>query len=67
MTKNKYLYGDVDVPEIDALVVARRIELLDDHLTEVMNVPPLERNQNKANAIIKAISFWSSINKEESI
>ena len=67
VTKNKYLYGDVDVPEIDALVVARRIELLDDHLTEVMNVPPLKRNQNQANAIIKAISFWSSINKEESI
>jgi len=63
--KNKYLYGDVDVPEIDSLVVARRIELLDDHLTEVMNVPPLERNQNQAHAIIKAISFWQNINKEE--
>ena len=68
MLKNDYLYGkDVEIPEIDPLVIARRIELLDENLTEIMNIAPLKRNQNQANAIIKAISFWNGFQKQKDL
>ncbi len=63
---NNYLYGaDVDVPVIPADVIMRRIELLNDNLQELMSVSYVIRDTHRCNAIIKAISFWRSIQDEE--
>ena len=63
---NSYLYGeDVEVEDIPEELIVRRIELLRDNLAELMEVPYLGRDEVRVNAIIKAVSFWQSINTKE--
>ena len=42
----------------------RRIEALQDHLAELLEVDIYNRDGVRCNAIIKAIAFWENINKE---
>lgn len=63
MLTNDYLYGEgVEVPNIPEDIVMRKLELLNDHLTELLVVPLLERDGPRVNAVIKAIKFWRGIN-----
>ena len=65
MKTNEYLYGDgVEVPEIPAEIKMRRIELLNEKLDELLEIPHHKRNGIRVNAIIRAIEFWENIDKE---
>jgi len=66
LTHEEYLYGkDVDVPNIPADVIMRRIELLDDHILELFKAPIIDRDGARLNAVIKAKNFWLKINEVE--
>ena len=65
MKTNSYLYGDNEVPEIDPLVIARRVSLLDDMIDELNDVHYMVRDDVRINAILRAKSFWLNINKKE--
>jgi len=61
---NSYLYGkDEEVPEIPDYIIMRRIGLLKDMLNELLEVPLLQRDTDRYNAVIKAIDFWENINE----
>jgi len=63
MDDNTYLYGkEVEVPEIPADIIMRRVELLNDTLTDLLSEPLLERDTLKINRVLKAITFWETIN-----
>ena len=63
MKSNEYLYGiDIEVPEIPAEITMRRLELLNDNLTEVNEVNYQIRDFERRNDILKAIKFWEEIN-----
>ena len=63
MDDNAYLYGkEVEVPEIPADIIMRRVELLNDTLTDLLSEPLLERDTLKINRVLKAITFWETIN-----
>jgi len=68
MLSNEYLYGkDVEVPVISEYVVMRRVELLKDHLSEMLDVPYQERtyeDQIQIGEILKGIDFWDKMQKE---
>ena len=64
MLTNEYLYGDVEVPEVDPLMILRRLELLDDNLVEVNAVHYKGRDYARRDAILSAMEFWLNINKE---
>ena len=62
MKTNTYLYGDdVEVPEVPADIIVRRVELLRDNLDELLKVHYADRDGKRCNDIIKAIKFWGSI------
>ena len=62
MKTNKYLYGEnIEVPELDAYVIARRIELLEDNLAEILMDDYMTRDLARIRAIEKAKSFWINI------
>ncbi len=62
---NKYLYGsDVEVPSLDAEVIMRRIELLSDHLSELLEHSYHTRDGERVDAVLKAINFWQKMIKE---
>jgi len=64
MISDSYLYGvEVEVPEIPAEVVMRRVELLTDHLTILMDTHYSNRDETKVRAVHKALEFWSKINE----
>ena len=62
MKTNNYLYGIEDIPEVPEYVIMRRVEILRDNLQVILDESFQTRDGNRANAIIKAISFWSNIN-----
>ena len=65
MTKHEYLYGkDAEVPSIPADIIMRRVELLNDHLEELLDVPFYKRDGKRVNAVIKAKEFWLKINED---
>jgi hypothetical protein len=65
MTKSEYLYGtDVELDDIPNEIIVRRIELLNDNLEELLEVQYLARDSERINKILKAISFWESINSK---
>ncbi len=62
---NEYLYGkDIEVPALDAEVVARRIALLEDHLEELYKPHYSERDENRIRSVVKAIDYWLKMQKE---
>lgn len=63
MKDNSYLYGEgVEVPEIDSYAIMKRIELLKEHLEELLEHSYHTRDSDRVNAILKAINFWEKIN-----
>lgn len=64
MHSNEFLYGeDVEVPELDALVITRRIELLKDNLELELEKPYMQRSTYKIIAIEKAIRWWENMSR----
>ena len=63
MKTNEYLYGeDVEVPEIPAEIIMRRVEALKEHQEELWDVDKLKRDTQRCNEVDKAIKFWETIN-----
>ena len=66
---NSYLYGEgVEVPMIDEYTIARRVELLGDHLEELTDQSYHSRTYEdiiQINKIIEAMEFWTCINSSE--
>ena len=62
MKNDEYLYGRTDVPEVPEEVICRRVELLKEHLDELLEVPHRERDTNRTNDVVNAIRFWENIN-----
>jgi len=61
---NEYLYGEeVEVPDIPAEIIMRRIEALKENLAELLEHSFYTRDGNRCNAVIKAIKFWETINE----
>ena len=58
---NIYLYGTNDVPEIPAEVVMRRLELLKENLSVLLENTWDKRDNQHVNAILKAINYWENI------
>ena len=59
---NDYLYGEgVEIPDIPADVIARRLAALSDNLEEILNHSYYTRDQTRVNAILKALKFWETI------
>ena len=61
MKDNIYLYNTEDVPEIPREFVVRRVELLNEHLTELLEVHYRERDIQRYQAVVKAIRFWEEL------
>ena len=62
MRTNEFLYGkDVEVPEIDRMIIIRRIELLKDNLAELLEVSYSKRDTERVAAVLKAVSFWENM------
>jgi len=58
----EYLYGvDVTPTPIPSEIIVRRIELLQEHLAELLDTHPLQRDGARANAVIAAIEWWQRI------
>jgi len=62
---NKYLYGsEIEVPPLDVEVILRRIELLCEHLDKLLEHSYHVRDQERVEAVLKAIKFWQKMIKE---
>ena len=63
MNKQDYLYGEgVDVPEVDSLIVLRRIELLQIHLGELLEHSYYTRDIDRVRSVLRDISYWENLN-----
>ena len=67
MLKTEFLYGDEIPPDIPADIIMRRVQLLKEHQEILLAVDPMERETYRLHSVGKAISFWSSINKNGEI
>lgn len=65
MLTNKELYGISDVPLIPKEVANKRIDLLDEHLAELMSCHFMNRDNHIINEILKAKEFWSRLRDGE--
>lgn len=64
MLTNEYLYGEgVEVPPLDNYAIMRRLELLKEHLGELLSVDYRKRDFDRVRAVNKAITFWEDINE----
>ena len=63
MHDNEYLYGTDDVPTIPADVIMRRIELLDEQLSDLYEVKYMDRDEKRIRAVRKALDFWERISE----
>jgi len=65
LKSNSYLYGDAEVPEIPADIIMRRVELLEDNLCELLKTPYQTRDSARVAAVMKARTFWTSLNNKD--
>jgi len=64
MKTNNYLYGkEIEVPEIPNDIVMRRVELLKEHLSELLDQSYHTRDACRVSRVLKAIDFWTRIQK----
>ena len=66
MHTNRYLFGEdrVDeIPEFDSLVLVRRIELLNEHLSELLQVNYRDRDEHKIRDVLKAITWHEDMKR----
>ncbi len=68
MKTSAYLYGeDVEVEEIPAEVILSRTVPLEEHFSEMLDIPVEQRTYEQIvqmSEIAKAIKFWSEINSK---
>ena len=65
MLDNNYLFGEeVEVPEFSQYVINMRLSLLNKHLAKLLSVHYSERDNERINAIHKAISWHEKINEQ---
>jgi len=67
VSKVEYLYGKSNILKIDKVpekLIKQRIKILNEHLSEMLDVHYTKRDTNRINAVLKAISFWKNINKQ---
>ena len=63
MKKQDYLYGpNVDVPMIPKEIIRNRVEILEQHLEGLRDVPYMKRDGARCDAVSAAIKFWEGIN-----
>ena len=66
MKQNSYLYGEgVEITPIPYEIVDERITALQSHLSKLLNVPMMERNEKKVRAVSNAITFWNKLAKKD--
>lgn len=58
-----YLYNTNKVPSIPDEVIVERLRLLEIHLGDLMEVHYEYRDLDRIRDVLKAMGFWSSINK----
>lgn len=64
VTAQEYLYGkDIEVPEIPAELIMRRVELLKENRCELLKVDLHTRDGNRITNITNAITFWETLNE----
>jgi len=61
MKSNKYLYNSDEVPEIPADIILKRLELLNEHLSELLDVHYNKRELGKVRDVERAIEFWEKM------
>lgn len=61
MKSNRYLYGDVIVPEIPEWIKEKRIDALQKNLDRVLDKPARDVDWVKVKDINDAIDFWRSL------
>ena len=64
MHSNQYLYNTDEVPEFPREVIVRRIELLREHLDELLEAHYIDRDDAKIEAVLKAIKWHQLIGKD---
>ena len=64
MLDNKYLFDDVEVPEFSQYVINMRLSLLNKHLAKLLSVHYSERDNERINAVHKAVSWHHKINQQ---
>ena len=68
MKTNEYLYGkDIEVEQIPAEVILSRVVPLEEHFSEIMEIPLETRTYEQIvqmSEIAKAIKFWQEINNK---
>ena len=64
MHSKEYLYGDAEVEPIPEELIVRRVEVLKEHLSELMVVPMMERDTKRYTAVLSAIDFWEKLNEQ---
>jgi hypothetical protein len=64
VSQTMYLYGIEDVPEIPQDIIDRRIAVLEANLSKVLDHSFYTRDGRRANAILKAIKFWTQLGNE---
>jgi hypothetical protein len=65
-TKGEYLYGEYTPDRIPKEIIGIRLEKLNKNLYDQLNVDYRERDSERVNNIVNAISFWTKfLNKEE--
>jgi len=66
LKQNSFLYGDgVEIAPVPHGVIDERITALQKHLKILMDVEMMERDNNRINAVSKAISFWNKLGKKD--
>jgi len=65
MLNNMYLYNTQLIPEIPQDVIDGRLRLLDEHLSILLDVEMMKRDDKRVAAVLKAVSFWGSINSKD--
>jgi hypothetical protein len=56
--KTKWLYGDYEPEPIPSDIALRRIEALDNHLSELLEVDFWSRDDARIRDVLKAKEFW---------
>ena len=65
MLNNMYLYNTQLIPEIPQDVIDGRLRLLDEHLSILLDVDMMKRDDKRVAAVLKAVSYWGSINRKD--
>lgn len=68
MVTHEYLYGgdNIDeVPDIPQDIIMRRVEMLKEHMAELLAVDYKNRDFKRVDDISSAIDFWNKINSKE--